>query len=160
MERQLVFIPVPSNELDAIEGGTSLAGREAHTVTPELLAALGYTSEQLEDAEYAALVIASVAALARYGRRLVLVAELDASSILPGEDPANGGCVVAEVPPTSMTCWFSEADGVDVADAAAAASGLDIDTAWDFTEVQDLLHDHDLLWNDVEEYRRQAASGH
>ena len=32
--------------------------------------------------------------------------------------------------------------------------GLDIDTAWGFDEVQELLHESDLLWNDVEEYRR------
>jgi hypothetical protein len=53
-----------------------------------------------------------------------------------------------------MTCWFSEAPGFDLSAAAAAAQGLDVDTAWGFEEVQGLLHESDLLWNDVEEYRR------
>lgn len=155
MQRQLVFIPIRRDELDAITGSTVLEHRTAHAVTRELLEALEYGSDQTEDAEYAAMVIASVAALAQHGERLVLVAEVPASQVGPGTDVGNGQVVVAEVPAASITCWFSEADGVDVADAAAAASGLDVDTAWDFPQVQELLHGNDMLWNDVAEYRRR-----
>lgn len=154
MDRRLVFIPIRREELDAIEGVTDLSGRSAHTVTPELLEALEYAPAQSEDAEYAALVIASVAALAAFGERLVLVAEVPGASVAEGHDVANGECRVSHVPPTAITCWFSEAGEVDVADAVAAAKGLDIDTAWDFPQVQELLQGNDLLWNDVEEYRR------
>lgn len=154
MQRQLVFIPIRNDELDAITGVTTLTRRQAHTVTSELLEALEYTEAQTEDAEYAAMVIASVAALAAHGERLVLVAEVPASQVSPGTDAANGEVVVADVPPESITCWFSEAEGVDFADAAAAASGLDVDTAWDFPQVQELLHANDMLWNGVEEFRR------
>ncbi|RMB60052.1 hypothetical protein EAX62_10115 [Tessaracoccus antarcticus] len=59
------------------------------------------------------------------------------------------------MPPAAMTCWFGDADDVDVTSAAAAAKGLGIDIAWEMDEVQQLLHGHDLLWNDVEEFRRQ-----
>ncbi len=155
MERQLVFVPVAREELDAIQGATQLRDRPAHRVTPELLEDLGYESSDEEDAEYATLVLASVAALAAHGERLVLVAEVDTSLISPGDDPVNGGCVVTRVPSSAMTCWFGDAVDVDCTDAAAAARGLDIDVAWDMDEVQALLHGHDLLWNDVEEYRRQ-----
>ena len=154
MTRELVFIPVARDELVAIDGSIQLTGREAHRVTPELLAALGYTAEQQEDAEYAALVLASVAALTKFGERLVLVAEVAGSLVVSGDDLENGACIVARVAPEAMTCWFSEAPGVDTSVAAAAARGLDIDTAWGFDEVQELLRDSDLLWNDVEEYRR------
>ena len=155
MERQLVFVPVARAELDAIQGESRLKDRPAHRVTPELLEELGFEPDQQEDAEYATLVLASVAALAAHGERLVLVAEVDGSFISPGEDPANGGCVVSRVPPAAMTCWFGDADDVDPTAAAAAARGLEIDIAWEMDEVQQLLHGHDLLWNDVEEYRRQ-----
>ena len=124
-------------------------------MTPELLEELGFEPDQQEDAEYATLVLASVAALAAHGERLVLVAEVDGSFISPGEDPSNGGCVVSRVPAAAMTCWFGDADDVDPTAAAAAARGLEIDIAWEMDEVQQLLHGHDLLWNDVEEYRRQ-----
>lgn len=154
MERHLVFIPVATSELDAIEGRTRLLGRTAHAVTPELLESLGYQPSDAEDAEYAAMVLASVAALSVHGQRCVLVADVPRDAVRPGTDAANGEVVVDEVPASAITCWFSEAPGVDVADAAAAARGLDIDTAWDFPQVQALLADHDLLWNDVVEYRR------
>ncbi len=155
MERQLVFVPVAREELDAIQGFTQLRDRPAHRVTPELLEELGYESDDQEDAEYATLVLASVAALAAHGERLVLVAEVDASFISPGDDLVNGECVVSRIPTAAMTCWFSDSDEVDSSSAAAAAKELDIDVAWDMDEVQALLHGHDLLWNDVEEYRRQ-----
>lgn len=157
VERQLVFIPVRRAELDAITGGTRLDGRTAHTVTPELLEALGYDPEDAEDAEYAALVLASVAALAAHGERVVVVADIPTSAVEAGTDPANGQCVASQVPASAITCWFSEGDDVDVADAAAAAKDLDIDTAWDFPQVQQLLQNHDLLWNDVVEYRGDAT---
>ena len=43
---------------------------------------------------------------------------------------------------------------LDVTDAAAISKDLSIDQAWDLDQVQDLLNHHDLLWNDVVEYRR------
>ncbi len=155
MDRQLVFVPLARLELDAIVGLSQLRDRPAHRVTPELLDELGFDGDQLEDAEYATLVLASVAALATHGERLVLVADVDASFISPGEDLINGACVVSRIPQAAMTCWFSDADEVDPAAAAAAAKGLEIDIAWEMSEVQQLLHGHDLLWNDVEEFRRQ-----
>lgn len=154
MTKELVFIPIARDELAAIDGSVLLTGRAAHHVTPELLAALEYTAGQEEDAEYAALVLASVAALTRFGERLVLVADVDTSLIASGDDPENGACVLTRIAPEAMTCWFSEAPGVDTSTAAVASRGLDIDTAWGFDEVQDLLRESDLLWNDVEEYRR------
>ena len=154
MTKELVFIPIARDELAAIDGSVLLTGRAAHHVTPELLAALEYTAGQEEDAEYAALVLASVAALTRFGERLVLVADVDTSLIASGDDPENGACVLTRIAPEATTCWFSEAPGVDASAAAIAVRGLDIDTAWGFDEVQELLHESDLLWNDVEEYRR------
>lgn len=154
VERQLVFVPIARAELDAIQGTSALRDRPAHRVTPELLEELGFEPDQQEDAEYATLVLASVAALATHGERLVLVAEVDSSFISPGDDLINGGCTVSRIPQAAMTCWFGDADDVDPSSAAAAAKGLEIDVAWEMHDVQDLLHGHDLLWNDVEEFRR------
>ncbi len=156
--KQLVFIPIAEYELAAITGAVRLTGRSCHRVTPELLAALEYEPQQVEEAEYAALVLASVAALARYGQRLVLVAEVDHSLVSDGADLANGECLVSTVPTAAMTCWFADSPEVDIASAAAAANGLDIDTAWGFDEVQHLLATADLMWNDVAEYRRAVGS--
>ena len=54
----------------------------------------------------------------------------------------------------AITAWFADEPGTDVADAAAISKGLTIDQAWDLPQVQALLQEHDLLWNDVVEYRR------
>lgn len=149
-----MFIPVADDELGALDGSPAIESRPAFTVTPELLDELGYSADDAEDAEYAALVLASVAGLSRYGCRLVVVAEVDGSLVRPGDDPANGAVVLDACPPSAMTSWFSDEPGVDVGPAAEAARGLSIDDAWETPEVQALLQDHDLLWNDVVEYRR------
>lgn len=147
-----MFIPVAPEELDAIRGARELTNRRAHAAIPALREALEYDEGDDEDLEHAAMVIASVAALAEHGARTVLVAEVPAQLVSEGEDPGNGQVLVERVPQTAITCWFADADGVDIADAAAAAHGLDIDTAWDFPQVQELLAEHDLLWNDVQEF--------
>lgn len=153
MKRQLVFLPIAAEELDLLGEGPGAGQRVAYTVTPELLDELGYDEADSEDAEYAALVLASVAALTRYGQRWVIVAEVDPGLVQPGDDPANGEVLLSQCPRAAMTAWFCEEPGVDVADAAAIAQGLSIDQAWEQPQVQELLSSHDLLWNDVVEYR-------
>lgn len=154
MDRTLVFIPVTRDELDAITGARVLRDRVAHTVTPELMDELGYEDGQEEDAEYATLVLASVASLAQYGERLVLVAEIPSSRVSPAADAANGQCRVDEVPTGSITCWFADDESVDPSGAAEQARGLGIDEAWEADAVSRLIHGHQLLWNDVEEFKR------
>jgi hypothetical protein len=156
VKRQLVFIPIAADELGVLVGDPAVEDRPAYTVTPELLDELGYTEADSEDAEYAALVLASVAGLAAHGVRLVVVAEVDPALISASVDPANGGVILRSCPTGAMTAWFADEPGVDVADAAAIARGLSIDLAWDLPQVQELLQEHELLWNDVVEYRRGA----
>lgn len=151
--KQLVFIPIASSELGVFAGRPPIVDRTAYTVTPELLGELEYTEDQMEDAEHAAMVLASVAGLAAHGERVVVVAEVDGAHVKRGIDPANGQVVLAQCPPSAMIAWFAEEPGVDVADAAAIAKGLTIDQAWGQPQVQELLENHDLLWNDKVEYQ-------
>ena len=156
MKRQLVFIPISADEAGVLGGDPTLRQRVAYTVTPELLQELGYDESESEDAEYAALVLASLAGLSAHGTRLVVVADVDAAQVRPGDDPANGQVVLDEVPHSWITAWFADEPGTDIADAAAIARGLTIDEAWDLPQVQELLQHHDLLWNDIVEYRREG----
>lgn len=153
MTRQLVFIPIASDELSVFVGRPAVVDRTAYTVTPELLAELGYGQDDLEDAEHAAMVLASVAGLSAHGERVVVVAEVEPDRVLPGIDPDNGQVILTQCPPSAMIAWFTEEPGVDTADAAAAAKGLTIDQAWAQPQVQQLLEHHDLLWNDKVEYQ-------
>ena len=93
-------------------------------------------------------------ALTAHGERLVVVAEVDPALVRPGDDPDNGQIVLTSCPASAITAWFADEPGTDVADAAAISKGLTIDQAWDLPQVQALLQEHDLLWNDVVEYRR------
>lgn len=149
--KQLVFIPIDAAELPVLGGERELRDRRAFTVTPDLLQELEYTPDMVEDAEYAAMVLASVAGLIEFGVRLVVVADVDSSLVQPGEDSTNGECFLTHCPSAAITAWFSDAPGVEVPQLAHNAS---IDEAWDHAEVQELLIEHDLLWNDVAEYRR------
>lgn len=153
VNRQLVFIPISSNELGMLGGLPAVVDRAAYTVTPELLTELEYGEDQIEDAEHAAMVLASVAGLSAHGERVVVVAEVDGTQVRPGVDAANGQVVLAQCPPSAMIAWFAEEPGVDTSDAAAAARGLSIDDAWAQPAVQELLENHDLLWNDKVEYK-------
>ncbi len=112
---------------------------------------MGYDEAQQEEAEHAAMVLASIAALSRYGARLVLVAEVSADLVSVAPESANGQCRIARIDAEAIIAYFTEDPKTDVAQAAAAARGLSIDQAWEQGAVQDLLL-HDLLWNDVTEY--------
>lgn len=152
MTRQLVFIPCSRDELAMLSGELPCTQRRAYTVTPDLLHELEYTPDMAEDAEYAALVLASVAGLVSHGERFVIVAEVDPVLIEPGEDSANGECLLTSCPEQAMTAWFEDAPGVQL---PRLPEGSSIDDAWEIDEVQALLAEHDLLWNDVVEYRRR-----
>ena len=151
MQKHLVFVPVTEAERRQLKEGQQLGPRPAFTVTEELCAALGYGPGEREDAEYATMVIASVAGLARLGARLVIVAEVDASALGQVADADNGERELKRLRPGEVTAFFTEDAGTDTAAAALAARGLGIDEAWELGEVQALLSDADLLWHGAEE---------
>lgn len=154
MDRTLTFVPVTRDEALALARGTEPAcPRQAFAATPELVAALGYAPEQDEDAEYAALVLASVWSLAHDGVRMVLVAELEPSAVGAGEESGNGGVTIQKLPRGSVVAFFTDepAAAAVAQQAAAEARGFDIDTAWDLPGVQALITGHDLLWHSAEE---------
>lgn len=134
-----------------LTGEVPVEQRRAFTVTRDLLDELGYTADMSEDAEYAAMVLASISGLIEFGERVIVVAEVDAALVEAGEDSANGECLLVRCPHEAMTAWFEDASGVELPTVPAGSS---IDDAWELPEVQALLQEHDLLWNDVVEYRR------
>ena len=158
MERQLIFLPVSRDDAATLARGAEFdPPRAAFAVTDALLAALGYEPANDEEAEYAALVLASVWSLARFGERLVVVAEVPADRVLAaGEDDVeleNGAVVVNGLPPGSVIAWFSDGPeaGADVAEAVRVASGSGIDEAWDRPEVQAVITGHEMLWHAADE---------
>lgn len=147
----LVFVPITSSERASVAAGAELTDRRAFRVTPELMAMLGYGADETEDAEYAAMVLASVAGLTMFGHRLVLVAGIDPRSFGAEIDAENGEFRLPRLPAQAVEAFFADADDADTSNAAAACRGLSIDEAWELDQVQQLLADADLLWHGREE---------
>ena len=138
----LVFVPLSGAELRTwAESGTLAGPRPGYSATPALREAFGVTDE--EDAEYAALCIASIAGLLAHGRRLVAVAPARTSA----STDEFGQVEVAGLDYRSVTSLFGEdTDPAPAAAAAAAIAGSPLARAWDAPEVHSLLADTDLLW--------------
>lgn len=140
-----------STDAKMIAAGEPLINKSAFTVTPELMIALDYGSDLIEDAEFAAMVIASVAGLSAHGERIVLVAEINEDHTSDVVDPENGEIILATLAAGTVVAFFCDDTDADCSAAARASSGLSIDEAWEREEVQDLLNSSDLLWHGVEE---------
>ena len=140
----LVFVPMSAAELGAWAAAGRLAGpAAAHAVTSGLVAAFG--ADDPEDAERTALLVASIAALARTGVRLVAVAEAPAQ-LRPDGDADFGEVLVADLPFGAVTSLFADDDDLDVSAPATASAGLPLAEAWELPAVTALLADADLLW--------------
>lgn len=147
----LLFVPITAAQLAGWASGGILPGQHAaHAVTPGLLDAFGLSDS--EEAEHVALLAASVASLARTGRRLVAVVE--GGYRPPGEgDPDFGEVIAADLPYRAVQSLFAdEPDVPGLADAAAAVEGASLAQAWEQPAVRVLLEQADLLWHGPEEW--------
>lgn len=147
----MVFIPTGrASWREAIEATTS-----AHAPTPALLEAfdLAPGDDAREEAQYAALTVASVTALAHHGARFVLGAEVAPDQVDDSDDAGNGEVVVRGLRRAQIVSWFTDEtpDHPAVRAAAAAARCMSTEAAWHLDEVQTLISEHALLWHAAEE---------
>lgn len=147
----LLFVPVTPAELALWAGGGILPGqRPGHTVTPEFTVA--FEPDDTEEAEHLVLLVASIAALATTGRRLVAVVE-DGDRPSPDGNRDFGEVIVSDLPYSSVHSLFADEPGAPGLEAAAAAaSGLPIAEAWNLPAVIELLESADLLWHGPAEW--------
>ncbi|MDR1808303.1 MAG: hypothetical protein LBR33_10400 [Propionibacteriaceae bacterium] len=148
----LVFVPLSPGSLRALADGRPVTAALAWAVTPDFVAATGYTPDEAEEAEHEALLLASLDAFTRHGLRLVAVAETAAT---PAADPAVPGEVT--VPALSwrqVTAFFADdpAESASIA-AAAALVGQPLPAALDSPVTPDLMA-VPLLWYDKTELDR------
>ena len=142
----LLFLPVSGAQLADWSAAGVLSGPlAAFAVTPEFLAAFEPTDS--EEAEYLALLVASVAALTATGVRQVAVLEGDAQPSTDGHEDF-GKVVTGDLRFEAILSLFAdEPDAPGLAEAAAAASGLSLQEAWRNSAVTVLLEEADLLWH-------------
>lgn len=152
----LLFVPVTKDELGWwVAQGRLPAGEAAFTVTAGMEDAFGVADS--EEAERIALLVASVAALIRGGRRLVAVAEA-VPAPRPSADPDFGEVSTPELPYTVVSAIFADEAGQRlVAPAATAVAGQTLAQAWDEPAVTALLSEADLLWHGPGEWESVLA---
>ncbi len=152
----LLFVPVTQEGLRSwVSEGRWPAGEAAFTVTAGLEDAFGVSDP--EEAERIAVLVASVAALIRGGRRLVVVAEA-VPVPRPSADPDFGEVSTPELPYAAVSAIFAdEARQPLVAPAAAAVAGQALAQAWDEPAVTALLSGADLLWHGPGEWESVLA---
>lgn len=145
--KQMAFFPVLAEDIRAILTGTAWTG-VGHAATPEMRAGFGYSDNEDEEADWAALTIASVAGLA-IPTRIILAAEV---SVDVGADTEFGE-VTATVTAADLRAAFraEPAQGEGVRAAAEAVTGKRLAGAWDDPAVTALVADQDLLWHLPEE---------
>lgn len=142
----LVCIPAQRGAREALWSGPV----QAFTANEALYRALDYGPDMDEEAEYGALVIASVHGLSHFGERFVVTAMVDPAQLGSGEETANGGVLVDGLRESQLLAFFTDPQE-DPSAAAEVAKGLSVDEAWELGEVEALLT-HELQWHDIEEW--------
>jgi hypothetical protein len=154
VERQIVFVPLSAAQKEEVVSNGLLKASLLAFSANGALAETFDLAPNSEEVEYAALQVASVAALSAFGARLVVAAELPSSEIIAVDEAeeANGGVTIAKLELAAVTAFFTDSAAPELIEAsAAAAKDLSVDEAWEAEPVQRLLSEADLLWHDVSE---------
>ncbi|WP_152364699.1 DUF6912 family protein [Microlunatus speluncae] len=157
----IVYLPATPAEAAGLRAGGDLPARRGYAVTPSLLEAAGFSAKEAEDAGYTALCHAGVQALLDPAagaeppeRRLIIAAEPD--SIKDLTDPQGAVEVTGLRWQDVLALYYDEPEAAAAVRKAAAAvsPGEPVADALARSEVDALLHDHDLLWYDPTELDR------
>ena len=145
----VVMVPVSADALARLSAGQPVAGPlRAYAASSLLLQTFDLSEAETEQAERTALQVASLDALVKHGRRLVVVTRAPYTA---DPDGYLGQGTVTQV--TRIEAVFADAAeaGAAVRLAYQQAAGKPLDEAWDLAAVRSLLVDHDLLWFGAEE---------
>lgn len=149
----MVFVPLPFDAAVALRGGSAVEGARGFSATPALRAALGADVSE-EEADYAALNAAGVAALAGLvgSRRLVVAVEVTPDAVTD-HGTGLGDVTVDRLRWSQVQALFAdeESAAAAVTAAAAGAGGVRVADALALPAVAALTDRYDLLWFAPEE---------
>lgn len=146
----LVCIPLTADQLRSWASNGELPGPiTGYADTSGLREAFAVTDA--EDAERIAVLVASIAALACCGRRLVAVVETE--PVESGEAIEFGEVKLSDLAYGRVQALFADEPGLNLSVAAVAADGLGLEQAWDAPAVTELLSSADLLWHGPTEWQ-------
>ncbi|WP_460768636.1 DUF6912 family protein [Mariniluteicoccus flavus] len=134
----MVFVPVSSEELAGWVGAAYAPDGPAYSATPGLLALFGFDASEDEEADHAALVLASLACVRRGLPRLVVAAEVASLPDAARDDGrVPGEVTVGRVPWRDVRAVF-----VDDPDDAPTPETFELALGGDLSA----LDPHPLLW--------------
>lgn len=144
-------MPVSRAQLDELSDSGSLNGAVQAFVANGPLKdtfGIGYYKESQEEAELAALQVAGVWALAKYGERLIAVIDASKAKLSEGSEAENGGVTVSNISAKAVVSWFSD-DQEAPRSLLEEMAGLELDDAWQ--AAQEFMSSHDLAWHTLSE---------
>lgn len=151
VSRVMVCIPVNPDEVDELLG----SGQWHHprqAFSPNAALQTSFEVIDQEEAEYAALLVASLWCLTHQMMPLVLVAQVPPSVVTPGVETANGGIQLDRLVAGQVESFFAAADESPVANLQARLANLDLDQAWEDEDFQRLILEQPMLWHDISEW--------
>jgi len=153
----LVFIACDPDHLRALADGERLSDLAAWTAAGSPTDSGTLEPDLLEQQEHEALVRASAEGLARYGLRLVIVADQAATGWTEPPNAAGRGRW-RQLEPRRVTAFFADdpADLELVQQAGQSLAGTDPAQAWRQPAAAPLL-DRPLMWYDVTELGRPLS---
>lgn len=160
MAKEFVCVPVSEDHLRRLAAGEELSELQVFLVNDQLLDSFGLTPADDEEADRAAMLLASLWALSRFGRRLVLTAFVAQDLISPGAETANGGATLTRLLPRNVEALFAdEPEAGQAIERAREQLGpaSSLDEIWEQALIQDLLAGHELLWHTLEETQTVLA---
>lgn len=143
----MIFLPATPTQLKTVASGQDLVGSlQAFSPNEALCETFDISPDSDEEAEFAALQVASVFALANFGARFVMVVDMNAR---PSQfEAGNGGVEVQRIPADKVKAWFSD-DEPAPKELVETLRGKNIDDAW--LAALDFMDEHDLSWHDISE---------
>ena len=154
MDKEFVCVPVSFNQAQRLASGHDEHDLQVFRVEDQLRDAFGLAHCEDEEADRAAMLLASLWALTRYGRRIVLTAMVDPELRGDGEETHNGGAYLETLKRPNVEALFTDEPQANDQVRLIASRGLGhsaLDEIWELAEVQHLLINHELLWYTLDE---------
>lgn len=143
-----VFVPVEPTRAKALQSGEELS-TTGFAATPSLREAHGFGPDEDEEAGYAALGYAGLAALGKTeGLRLVVAADVEPGQVDADSQSTFGAVAVRALCWSQVQALFADEPGAlaDLGSARTAAARRPLEQIAEDEHLLDLLEPWDLLW--------------
>lgn len=105
-----------------------------------------------EQAEYAALSLASLWGALHLGNHVVLSLQANPAQLRPASTEVGNGAVLVQGPSRKHAVAWFDCDVPLDPDTAAGLADADLDQAWDDERVQRWFANREFIWHDIEEW--------